>query len=132
MTVELTYLAYTIGLFFLTVMAQASTGLRQHGGGKLLRNRDDLDPPNVATARAKRAVDNFRENLWLFVPLVLIAAIAEISNQWTVLGVQVFFWARLGYSVSYILGWPYIRPVFWLAGVIACVLLFLALFGVLV
>ena len=131
MTVELTYLAYTIALFFLTVMAQASTSVRQHGGAKLIRNRDDLDPPSIATARAKRAVDNFRENLWFFVPLILIAAIAEISNQWTVLGAQVFFWSRRGYSVSYILGWPYIRPLFWFAGVVACVLIFLALFGTL-
>lgn len=132
MSVELTYLAYTIALFFLTVMAQASTSLRQHGGMKLLRNRDDLAPADVVTARAKRAVDNFRENLWLFVPLVLIAAIAAISNQWTILGAQLFFWSRLGYSVSYILGWPYIRPVFWFGGVIACGLIFFALFGVLV
>ncbi|MBX9746702.1 MAG: MAPEG family protein [Hyphomonadaceae bacterium] len=132
MTVELTYLAYTIALFFLTVFAQASIGVRQHGGPKLMRNRDDLDAPAVVTARAKRAVDNFRENLWFFVPLILVAAIADISNQWTVLGAQAFFWSRLGYSISYILGWPYIRPLFWLAGVIACVLIFLALFGVLV
>lgn len=131
MTVELTYLAYTIALFFVVVMVQATAGIQQYGGMTLANNRDNLPERNTYAARTKRLVDNFRENLWFFAPLVLIAAIADISNQWTVLGVQIFFWARLAHAVWYIAGWPLIRPLFWLAGVIACVLLFLALFGIL-
>ena len=131
MTVELTYLAYTIALFFVVVMVQATAGIRQYGGMTLANNRDNLPPRNTCAARTKRLTDNFRENLWFFVPLVLIAAIANISNQWTILGVQIFFWARLAHAVWYIAGWPLIRPLFWLAGVIACVLIFFALFGIL-
>lgn len=131
MTLELTYLAYTIALFFVVVFVQASAGIRQHGGLKLANARDDLAPPNTYSARTKRLVDNFRENLWFFVPLVLIAHAAGVTNQWTILGVQIFFWARLAHAVWYIAGWPIIRPLFWFAGVIACVLIFLALFGIL-
>lgn len=131
MSVELSYLAYTIGLFFVVVMVQATAGVRQHGGMTLANNRDNLPPPNAYLARTKRLVENFRENLWFFAPLVLIAAVADISNQWTVLGVQLFFWSRLAHAVWYIGGWPLIRPLFWFAGVIACVLIFLALFGIL-
>jgi uncharacterized MAPEG superfamily protein len=131
MTPELTYLAYTIALFFVVVMVQATAGIRQHGGVTLANNRDNLAPANTYSARTKRLTDNFRENLWFFVPLVLIAAIADVSNQWTVLGVQIFFFSRLAHAVWYIAGWPLIRPLFWLAGVIACVLIFLALFGIL-
>ena len=131
MTLELTYLAYTIALFFLVVMIQASAGIQAQGGVAMMNNRDNLKPPSVLQARTKRLTDNFRENLWFFVPLVLTAAIAGVSNQWTVLGVQLFFWARLAHAIIYIAGWPLIRPLFWLAGVIACALIFFALFGIL-
>ena len=131
MTVELTYLAYTIALFFAVVMAQALTGILNNGLIAMANNRDSLKAPSVIQARAKRLTDNFRENLWFFVPLVLIAAITGVSNQWTGPAVQIFFWARLAHAVWYIAGWPLIRPLFWLAGIIACVLIFLALFGIL-
>jgi len=131
MTPELTYLAYTIALFFVVVMIQAGAGIRQYGGMVLANNRNNLPERNTYAARTKRLVDNYRENLWFFVPLILIAAITGISNQWTVLGAQIFFFSRLAHAVWYIAGWPLLRPLFWLAGVIACGLIFLALFGIL-
>jgi uncharacterized MAPEG superfamily protein len=97
----------------------------------MMNNRDNLKPPTVFQARTKRLTDNFRENLWFFAPLVLIASIIDLSNQWTVLGAQIFFFARLAHAVWYIAGWPILRAFFWLAGVIGCTLIFLALFGIL-
>jgi uncharacterized MAPEG superfamily protein len=131
MTPELTYLAYTIALFFVVVFIQATTAILNNGGIAMANNRDNLKPPTVLQARTKRLTDNFRENLWFFAPLVLIAAVAGISNQWTVLGAQIFFFARIAHAIWYIAGWAIIRPLFWLAGVIGCALIFLALFGVL-
>jgi uncharacterized MAPEG superfamily protein len=130
MTVELTYLAYTIALFLLVVLIQGYAGIANNGGIAMANNRDNLKPPTVLQARTKRLTDNFRENLWFFAPLVLIAAVAGISNQWTVLGAQLFFFARLAHAIWYIAGWPFIRPLFWLAGVIASAMIFLALFGI--
>ena len=131
MSVELTYLAYTIALFFVVVFVHAFTAIQNNGGIAMANNRDNLKPPTVIQARTKRLTDNFRENLWFFAPLVLIAAAANISNQWTVLGAQVFFFARLAHAIWYIAGWPIVRPLFWLAGVIGCAMIFLALFGIL-
>jgi uncharacterized MAPEG superfamily protein len=131
MTIELTYLAYAIALFFVVVFVQASAGILNNGGLAMANSRDNLKPPTVFQARMKRLTDNYRENLWFFAPLVLIAAAAGISNQWTVLGAQIFFWTRLAHAIVYALGWPYIRPLFWFAGVIGCALIFLALFGIL-
>jgi uncharacterized MAPEG superfamily protein len=131
MTIELTYLAYTIALFFVVVLVQASTGIQNNGGLAMANNRDNLKPPTTMQLRAKRLTDNFRENLWFFVPLVLIANAADISNQWTVLGAQLFFWSRLAHAVWYIAGWPIVRPLLWLAGIVACALIFLSLFGIL-
>ncbi|HYD87480.1 MAG TPA: MAPEG family protein [Vitreimonas sp.] len=131
MSVELTYLVYTIALFFVVVMAQATTGILNNGALAMANSRDNLKPPTVMQARMKRLTDNFRENLWFFVPLVLIAAVSGISNQWTVLGAQIFFFSRLLHAAWYAFGWPIVRPLFWFAGVIACGLIFLALFGIL-
>lgn len=131
MSVELTYLAYTIALFLLVVLVQGYAGIANNGGLAMANNRDNLKPPTVFQARMKRLTDNYRENLWFFVPLILIAAVAGISNQWTVLGAQMFFFSRLAHAIWYAFGWPFVRPLLWLAGVVACVLIFLALFGVL-
>jgi uncharacterized MAPEG superfamily protein len=131
MTLELTYLAYTIALFFLVVLIQGWAGIRAQGGMKMAGARDDLGPPTTLQARTKRLTDNFRENLWLFVPLVLAAALVDLSNAWTVLGARLFFYGRVGHSISYIAGWPYIRTLFWLVGVVGCAMIFLALFGIL-
>jgi uncharacterized MAPEG superfamily protein len=132
MTVELAYLAYAIALFFVIVLLQGHSGIANNGPLVMANNRDSLKPPTTYQARMKRLTDNYRENLWFFAPLILIAAVADISNQWTVLGAQLFFFSRVAHAIWYAFGWPYVRPLFWFAGVIACVLIFLALFGVLV
>lgn len=132
MTPELTYLAYSIILLFVIVFIQASSGIRQHGGVTMANNRDGLPPPNTFSARAKRNVDNMRENLWFFAPAALIVAITDASTSWTVLGSQIFFFARLAHSITYLAGWPIVRPLFWFAGIIGCALIFLSLFGILV
>lgn len=131
MTPELTYLAFSIAVFFAVVMVQATAGILNNGGVAMMNSRDNLKPPTVFQARMKRLTDNYRENLWFFAPLVLIAAIAGISNQWTVMGAQVFLYSRIAHAIWYALGWPYLRPLFWLAGVIGCGMIFLALFGIL-
>ena len=132
MTPELTYLAYSIILLFVIVFIQASSGIRQHGGVTMANSRDNLPAPNTFSARAKRNVDNMRENLWFFAPAVLIVAITNASTSWTVLGSQIFFFARVAHSITYLTGWPFIRPLFWFAGIIGCALIFLSLFGILV
>jgi uncharacterized MAPEG superfamily protein len=132
MTPELTYLAYSIILLFVIVFIQATAGIRQNGGLTMANARDNLPPPNTFLARAKRNVDNMRENLWFFAPAALIVAVTDASTSWTVLGSQIFFFARLAHSITYLAGWPIVRPLFWFAGIIGCALIYLALFGILV
>ena len=132
MSIELRLLAYSIALLFVVVMVQALSGVQNNGAMVMANNRDHLKEPTLFQARMKRLTDNYRENLWFFAPLVLIAAIANVSNEWTVLGARLFFYSRILHAIWYAAGWPFIRPLFWLAGVVGCVLIFLALFGVLV
>lgn len=92
--------------------------------------RDDLPPPKKYQARMLRVVDNHREGLTMFAPLVLIAAVAQISNQWTVLGAQLFFYSRLAHAVLYIAGVPLVRPLAWTVGLIGTFMVLLAVLGV--
>ncbi len=130
-TLELRLLAYSILVYFIVVLIQATAGILHYGGLPLANNRDNLKPPSVFGARMKRLTDNYRENLWFFAPLVLIAALTQTSNEWTMLGARLFFYSRIAHALLYATGAPLIRPLFWFGGVIGCGMIFLALFGVL-
>jgi uncharacterized MAPEG superfamily protein len=67
------------------------------------------------------------ENLVLFAALVLVCAAANKTNATTLLGAQLFLWARLAYAVIYLAGVPYLRTAAWLVSVIGLVLIFLQL-----
>ena len=129
MTVELTMLAYSAGLLFVLVLIQASAGIRSVGAVPLANSRDDLPEAKGFHARMLRVVDNHREGLTIFAPLVLAAAAAHISNGVTVLGAQLFFYSRVVHAVLYLLGTPMVRPLVWAVGLAGTVMVFAALMG---
>lgn len=130
MSVELTMLAWSVALLFVLVLIQATAGVRAQGLTVMAGPRDALKEPSVMQARTKRLVDNHREGLILFAPLVLIAAQIGVSNSWTVLGAQIFFYARVVHALLYLFGVPMVRPLAWAAGIVGTVMVFLALMGV--
>jgi uncharacterized MAPEG superfamily protein len=130
MSIELTMLALSVALLFVLVLIQATAGTQAQGLMKMANARDDLGPPSVWQARTKRCVDNHREGLIMFAPLVLIAAHQEISTTMTVWGAQLFFYSRVAHAVVYLAGLPYIRPLFWGVGIVGTIMMFLALFGI--
>ncbi len=69
--------------------------------------------------RARRAHLNAIENLAVFAPLVIVAAIVDVSTKATVLAAQVYVFARFVHYVIYALGIPVIRTLAFLAGSIA-------------
>lgn len=69
--------------------------------------------------RAKRAHINAVENLAVFAPLVIVAAIVGVSTRTTVLSAQIYVAARLVHYVVYALGVPFFRTPAFLAGSIA-------------
>ena len=68
------------------------------------------------------------ENLVLFAALVLIALLPNKTNPTTLLGAQLFFWARLAYAVVYLAGIPWLRTAVWLVSMVGLLLIFLQLF----
>lgn len=127
MTVELTMLALSIALLFVLIIIQATAGAQAQGAMLMAGNRDDMGPPTAWQLRTKRLVDNHREGLALFTPLVLIAAVIQVSTPTTVLGAQLFFASRLAHAVIYLAGWPIVRPLVWLLGLIGTIMIFWAL-----
>ena len=96
MSVELTMLVYSTALLLLLVLIQATAGVLAQGLQPMAGPRDNLPPPKPFQARTKRVVDNHREGLTIFAPLVLVAALAHVSDTWSVLGAQLFFYSRVG------------------------------------
>lgn len=129
MTIELTMLVYSVALLFLLILIQALAGVLAQGLPEMAGSRDNLPEPKAFQARTKRLVDNHREGLALFAPLVLVAAVAHISNPATVLGAQLFFYARVVHALLYLVGVPWIRPLAWGVGIAGTVLVFAPLIG---
>jgi uncharacterized MAPEG superfamily protein len=128
--IELQMLAFSVALLFVLVLIQASAGTAAQGLMKMAGSRDDLGPMTNWQARTKRCVDNHREGLIMFAPLILIAAQVDVSNWMTVWGAQLFFYSRLAHAVIYLAGLPAIRPIPWAIGIAGTVMIFLALFGI--
>jgi uncharacterized MAPEG superfamily protein len=126
MGVELTMLVYSTALLLLLVLIQAAAGVLAQGLTPMAGSRDNLPPPKPFQARTKRVVDNHREGLTLFAPLVIVAALIHVSNSWTVLGAELFFYARVVHAGLYLAGVPLIRPLAWAVGLIGTLMVLLA------
>lgn len=129
MTVELQMLVYSAALLLVLVLIQAMAGVRAQGLMPLAGPRDDLPAPTKYHARTLRIVDNHREGLTIFAPIVLAAAILQVSDQWTVLGAQLFFYSRVVHAVLYLVGVPMVRPLAWGVGIVGTVMVLLATLG---
>ena len=129
MTTELTMLVYATILLFVLVLIQATAGVRAQGLKAQTGSRDNMPESGVFQARAKRTVDNHREGLTIFAPLVLVAALAHVSGSWTVIGAQLFFYSRVAHAVTYLAGWPVVRPLIYGVGVAGIVMIMARLLG---
>ena len=64
------------------------------------------------------------ESLVLFAALVIVAHMAGVANDTTVLGAQLFFWARLAYAIVYLLGLPWVRTGLWAVSMVGLIMIF--------
>ena len=124
---EMTLLLWTVLLAFVQMLVAVTGATMQVGLTLLAGNREGLAPCTGWAGRAARAHHNMLESLVLFAALVLIAAVAGKTNAMTLLGAQLFFWARLVYAVVYLAGIPWARTAVWFVSVIGLALIFLQL-----
>ena len=127
MSPDLQYLLLSAILCFVQMLIAATGANTQVGLPTLAGNREDLPDMVGWAGRARRAHLNMIENLVLFAPLVLIAAVAGKANATTAMGAMIFFWARLAYAVIYLIGIPWLRTLAWFVSVIGMVMIAWAL-----
>lgn len=121
---ELAWLLWAVALTLVQMLLAVGGAALQVGLPALAGNREGLAPCTGWAGRAQRAHRNMLENLVLFAALVLIAVVSDRTNATTLLGAQLFFWARLVHAGVYLAGIPWLRTLVWLASVLGMVLIF--------
>jgi uncharacterized MAPEG superfamily protein len=124
---ELMLLAWAVLLAFVQMLVAVSGHTLQVGLPALAGNREGVPPATGWAGRAARAHRNMIENLVLFAALILIATLSNRTDSMTLLGAQIFFWARLVYAFVYLAGIPWLRTGVWFVSVIGLALVFFAL-----
>jgi len=130
MSHDIRYLVGSTVLAWLMVMTAAALRTRYWTfGGMLvaLGNRDDVPEPRPAAARADRAARNMLENLLLFAILFFAARQSGVVDLRLERAAALFFWARLAYFPVYLAGVRYLRTALWALGVVAMLMIVLAL-----
>lgn len=127
LTPEISLLVWAIALAFAQMLLAVTGAFLQVGLMPLVGNREGFPALAGWAGRADRAHRNMLQNLVLFAGLVLAAHSAGIGNDMTLLGAQLFFWARLAYAAVYVIGLPWIRTGVWAISVVGLVLIFLQL-----
>ena len=100
------------------------------GPWRTLANPDPAFQPDPAWAeRARRAHANAVENLVVFAPLVVIAALMGVSTPATILACKLYLGARLVHYVVYAAGIPVVRTLAFVTGCAATLVIAAAVLG---
>jgi len=129
MTTELCMLVWSAVLGLVQIALAATCSVGQRGLGWAASARDEVKPPlGGMGGRLDRARANFLETFPLFAAAVLAAHLLQRHDNLTVLGAQLYFWARLAYVPAYAAGIPYLRTLIWAVSIVGIVLVLAALF----
>ena len=90
----------------------------------LVGNREHFPELTGWAGRAYRAHRNMIENLVLFAALVLAAVAAGRTDNLTLVGAQLFLWARVAYAIVYLIGLQWLRTGVWAVSVLGMILIF--------
>jgi uncharacterized MAPEG superfamily protein len=128
MTTELCMLLWSAVLGLVQIALAATCSVGQRGLGWAASARDEIKPPLAGIGgRLDRARANFLETFPLFAAVVLAAQLLQHHDATTVLGAQLYFWARLAYVPVYAAGVPYLRTLIWAASIVGIVLVLVPL-----
>lgn len=120
LTYELWMLFAAFGITAFSIFVQGMHLGAAAGNAYVLSDRSNPAPVNGPMGgRLARTVRNQIEGMALFVPLVVIASLAGISNDWTQWGALIFVCARLAYVPLYAFGVKGLRSMAWTIGFFA-------------
>lgn len=121
---ELNLLVWSVVLTVVQMLVAAQAAFNKVGLMALVGNREGMLVLTGWGGRATRAHRNMLENLVLFVALVLVAVAAGKTNDMTLLGAQLFFWARLAYAAIYVAGIIWLRTAAWAVSIAGLIIIF--------
>jgi uncharacterized MAPEG superfamily protein len=124
---ELMLLVWATLLTLVQAVVAVHGAMMQVGLATLAGNREGMPEVKGWGGRAARAHRNMLENLVLFAILVIAAVLADKTNGTTLLGAQIFLWARVAYALVYVAGLPWIRTGVWAVSVVGLAMIFLQL-----
>jgi uncharacterized MAPEG superfamily protein len=129
-TPELDVLALVATITVLMWVPYMLARILTRGPGQTLANPDPAFAPDPAWAeRARHAHANAVENLVVFAPLVIVAAMIGVSSPATVIASKIYLGARLVHYIVYAAGIPVIRTLAFVAGVGATLVMAAAVLG---
>jgi len=124
---ELMWLVWAVALTVVQMLIAVTGATLQVGLPRLAGNREGMPPLTGWVGRAERAHYNMLESLVLFAALAVIAVLANKTNSTTLMGAQLFVWARLAYAIIYLAGIPWLRTLVWTVSMAGLVMIFLQL-----
>lgn len=130
MSMELSLLGWStaLGMFQLGL---AATAARQQDGFRWAMGPRDTPPPPLTgiAGRLSRARVNFMETFPFFAAAILAVHAAGREGTLSLLGAEIYFWARLLYLPAYVTSVGMIRPIIWSVSFAGLLLVLLALAG---
>ena len=123
MTIEMKLLLWSVVIGLLQCLA---TGFAVSGKRGLMFSgsaRDDQKPISGTGGRVIRAYANFLETYVFFAALVLAGQLLNRHSNATVLGANLYFWARVVYWPLYVAGVPMVRSLVWIVAIVGIVML---------
>ena len=123
MSIELKMLLFTVVLFVVQLVLQATFAVIENGLGYALGAQDDEKASSGIGARFERAYYNLLETMPPFAALVLIGLYTGKLNEMTALGAQIYFWGRVAYLPAYVLGIPGLRTLIWAVSIIGLLMI---------
>lgn len=124
---DLQLLIWSVLLCVVQMLVAVAGATLQVGLPRLAGNREPVPELTGWAGRAQRAHRNMLENLVLFAVVVIVVHMAGAASETTVLGAQLFFWARVAYAVVYLIGIPWVRTATWAVSMAGLIIVLLQL-----
>lgn len=127
-SVELQILFCAILLGIIQLFLAVITGLQSVGLAWAAGPRDEARAhPGRIAGRLERAFENFLETFPFFAAGVLLVHALDRSTHTSVLGSEIYIWARVLYVPAYVIGIPFVRTLIWAASLAGIVMVLAAL-----
>jgi len=124
MTIELSLLIWSTGLYALYVGVQSTLYRMQHGVEFAATGRDDEPKPTPLNQRAEKALRNLQETYPVFLVLAVAAALGR-GDDLSLWGSVIYLVCRVIYLPLYVFGVKYIRSLVWTVSAIGLIVMFI-------